>query len=222
MKAFIFADQCCIFLPGDNAPCADRPLSFSIKLLSPPPLPPQLPPGSVAAALALQAQCSLGLAAREAEAGGDAATGKRLVLEARWAAAGSLRELGGRLPTATTGGGGRGDAGAVAAASLLLGRAELARGRAEKAVEEMGKVGPALRAARWLFQQCPSPRPIFLHLLCTEPLTLFLPAEHQSLASASPCLPRIPVQSSQGGFGGAPAVQQQGPGCSRSSHPAVG
>ena len=164
-----------------------------------------------------------GVTAPAAGTGGDAATGKRLVLEARWAAAGSLRELGGRLPTATTGGGGGGgDAGAVAAASLLLGRAELARGRADKAVEEMGKVGPALRAERWLFQQCPSPRLIFLHLLCTEPLTLFLPAEHQSLASASPRLPLIPVQSSQGGFRSAPAVQQQGPGCSRSSHSAVG
>lgn len=59
---------------------------------------------------------------------------KRLALEARWAASGSIRQL-----QAT--GSASGYAGEEAAlVHLLLGQAELARGRVDKAVEDLGKV----------------------------------------------------------------------------------
>lgn len=97
----------------------------------------QLPPGSVASALALQAEVALGLMSREvADGGGDAAEIKRLALEARWSAAGSLRELQGSSEWLAGGRKGK----ATASAYWLLGRAELARGKADKAAEALAKV----------------------------------------------------------------------------------
>lgn len=93
----------------------------------------------MAAALALQARVALqGAASEEGEAvaaGGEVSpAAKRLVLEARWAASGSTRQL---QATGTT----SGYAGEEAAlVHLLLGQAELARGRMDKAVEDLGKV----------------------------------------------------------------------------------
>ena len=96
----------------------------------------QLPPGSVASALALQAEAALGLMAQEAAAagGGDVSGSKRLALEARWSAAGSLREL-----AAERHAGRKGEA--EGSAYWLLGRSELARGKADKAAEALAKVG---------------------------------------------------------------------------------
>lgn len=99
----------------------------------------QVPAGAVAAALALQARVALqGAASEEGEAvaaGGEVSpAAKRLVLEARWAASGSTRQL---QATGST----SGYAGEEAAlVHLLLGQAELARGRMDKAVEDLGKV----------------------------------------------------------------------------------
>ncbi len=108
----------------------------------------------MAAALALQARLALGQAEKEqaAEEGpADAAAARRLVLEARWAAAGSLRELqqlqrGGCAPAAAAAagrggkGGEHGEARGAALAQLLLGQAELAAGKTERGVEALLKV----------------------------------------------------------------------------------
>ena len=86
--------------------------------------------------MAMQAEAALGLMSQEmAASGSDAVAGlKRLALEARWSAAGSLREL----SSERYGGSKRG--GADASAYWLLGRAELARGKADKAAEALTKV----------------------------------------------------------------------------------
>ncbi|KAG1666570.1 hypothetical protein FOA52_000537 [Chlamydomonas sp. UWO 241] len=117
----------------------------------------KLPAGSVAAALALQARVALALAhaANDSDAGAqdpDPAAAKRLVLEARWAAGGALRELqahpgstsscsvGAHVAEAgSTDGAHCGGSSEAALATLLLAQAELARGQADKGAEGLGK-----------------------------------------------------------------------------------
>lgn len=74
------------------------------------------------------------MAQEAAAGGGDISGSKRLALEARWSAAGSLREL-----AAERHAGRKGEA--EASAYWLLGRSELARGKADKAAEALAKVG---------------------------------------------------------------------------------
>lgn len=106
----------------------------------------KLPACSVASALVLQSYVALYQGEKErtgtedAAAGThmpDAATIKRLLLEARWAAAGSLRELQGHPFSAVMrdGSGSR----EQAVAHTLLAQSELARGRPEKAADGLGK-----------------------------------------------------------------------------------